>query len=73
MRENADLDSVFFGVEPVNSTKPLPKRPRKSSCKELGKRDRIRRRAFRILSALSDLCASDRLEVLRAAIRLNRA
>jgi hypothetical protein len=70
MRENADLDSVFFNAEPATSPR-LPKERRKKPAP--GKRDVIRRRAFRALAMLADLGSSDRLAVLQAAERVNRA
>jgi hypothetical protein len=70
MRTNEDLDAMFADAPPVNSHR-LPKQRRRS--KTPGKRDQLRRRAFRVLALLADLGAADRLLVLRAAERLNRA
>jgi hypothetical protein len=71
MRPNPDLDSVFLGsVENVNSTR-LPKQRRKKPAP--GKRDLLRRKAFKVLALLADLGSADRLAVLKAAERLNRA
>jgi hypothetical protein len=70
MRTNADLDTVFYDAEPVNSHH-LPKQRRKKPAP--GKRDAIRRRAFKVLALLADLGSADRLAVLKAAERLNRS
>jgi hypothetical protein len=71
MRPNPDLDSVFLNsTEDINSTR-LPRQRRKKPAP--GKRDLIRRKAFKVLALLSDLSAGDRLAVLKAAERLNRA
>jgi hypothetical protein len=71
MRDNSDLDRVFLGsTDNVNSTR-LPKQRRKKAAP--GKRDALRRRAFKVLAILADLGSADRLAVLKAAERLNRA
>jgi hypothetical protein len=70
MRDNQDLDAAFYDAEPVNSTR-LPKQRRKKPAP--GKRDVIRRRAFKVLGMLADLPAAERLAVLRACERLNKA
>jgi hypothetical protein len=70
MRDNPDLDAAFFDAEPVNSTR-LPKQRKRKPAP--GKRDLLRRRAFKVLAILADLGSADRLAVLRAAERLNRA
>jgi hypothetical protein len=70
-RLNPDLDAAFLGAAgDINSLK-LPKQRRKKAAP--GKRDVLRRKAFRVLALLSDLNAADRLAVLRTAERLNRA
>lgn len=67
LRPNKDLDAAFAGP-PVNE---FPKGKRRKQA--TGDRDKVRRRAFRVLALLSDLPAKQRLAVLRAAERLNRA
>jgi len=68
LRNNHDLDAAFGDAEPLNSTRlPKQKRRRKHD------RDQVRRRAFRVLALLADLTARERLMVLQAATRLNRA
>jgi hypothetical protein len=70
-RDNPDLDTAFYGAtESVNSTR-LPKQRRKKPAP--GKQDLLRRKAFKVLALLADLNAVDRLAVLKAAERLNRA
>jgi hypothetical protein len=68
-RHNPDLDAFMEGGEPVNQ----PPRGQRRRRKVAGSRDKIRRRAFRVLALLADLAADDRLAVLKAAERLNRA
>jgi hypothetical protein len=70
-RRNDDLDAAFGEAASVNDNH-LP-RTRKTRRKASGDRDRIRRKAFRVLALLADLPAGERLAVLRAAERLNRA
>lgn len=70
MRDNADLDAAFQDGPSLTSPR-LPKQRRKKPTP--GKRDLIRRKAFRVLALLSDLGAADRLAVLKAAERPNRA
>jgi hypothetical protein len=69
-RINSDLDAAFYVAEPVTSHR-LPKQRRKKPAP--GKRDAVRRRAFKVLAILADLGSADRLAVLKAAERLNRA
>jgi hypothetical protein len=69
-RSNADLDAAFYDAEAVTSPR-LPKQRKRKLVP--GKRDVVRRRAFKVLALLSDLGSADRLAVLRAAERLNRA
>jgi hypothetical protein len=69
-RRNDDLDAAFGEAASVNDNHlPRTRKRRKAS----GDRDRIWRKAFRVLSLLADLPAGERLAVLRAAERLNRA
>jgi hypothetical protein len=64
-----DVDAVFNDGERLDQ---LPRRT-KQRRKATGDRDVIRRRAFRVLSLLGDLPTPQRLAVLKAALRLNRA
>jgi hypothetical protein len=66
LRDNQDLDDVFMNH---GEEKPKTKRRKRVT----GAQDAIRRRAFRVLAILADLGGKDRLKVLKAAERLNRA
>lgn len=72
-RRNPDLDDVFLdhAGEPINQ--PARGKPKRRRPATAGGRDRIRRRAFRVLALLADLTAEQRSAVLKAAERLNRA
>jgi hypothetical protein len=69
LRPNDDLDRVFNDGERLDQ---LPRRTKKRR-KATGDRDVVRRKAFRVLAILADLPAGERLKVLKAAVRLNRA
>jgi hypothetical protein len=71
MRDNPDLDSAFYGATGSINSLNLPK-PRRRKVAS-GKRDALRRRAFKVLALLADLGSADRLAVLKSAERLNKA
>jgi hypothetical protein len=71
LRNNDDLDAVFDGAESLTSHR-LPKQKQRRKAAP-GRRDQIRRRAFRVLAILADMGAADRAAVLKAAERLNKA
>lgn len=73
-RANPDLDAVFGIDSTVENVNEFPrKRPKVKRKREPGSRDLIRRKAFKVLALLADLTAKQRMAVLKAAERLNRA